>query len=63
MSQCGELGPPPSRRAPADTDGRRGESVRWTRIRDIKAAIDAGTYLTSERLDAAVEGMLRDLEA
>jgi hypothetical protein len=37
------------------------ESIRWDRVRDARSAIDAGEYLTSDRLDAAVDGLLRDL--
>ncbi len=36
--------------------------IRWQRVRDVRAAIDQGNYLTNDRLDAAVDGLLRDLE-
>jgi len=39
------------------------ETVRWERVRRVRAAIEAGVYLTEDRLDAAVIGMLRDLDA
>ena len=39
------------------------EPVRWERVRRVQAAIEAGVYLTEDRLDAAVIGMLRDLDA
>jgi hypothetical protein len=37
------------------------EPIRWERVREAKSAIDAGEYLTPDRLDAAVDGLLRDL--
>ena len=53
----------PGLRIAAEEAGRCSEPVRWTRIREIRTAINAGAYLTGERLDAAVDGLLRDLEA
>ncbi|MDP7071093.1 MAG: hypothetical protein QF561_07070 [Phycisphaerales bacterium] len=35
--------------------------VRWERVAGIRAAIERGGYLTPARLDAAVDGLLRDL--
>jgi hypothetical protein len=37
------------------------EPIRWDRVREAKSAMDAGEYLTPDRIDAAVEGLLRDL--
>jgi anti-sigma28 factor (negative regulator of flagellin synthesis) len=35
--------------------------IRWTRVRSIQQAISQGEYLTDQRLDAAVDGLLADL--
>jgi len=40
---------------------KRMEPIRWDRVREAKSAMDAGEYLTPDRIDAAVEGLLRDL--
>ncbi|MDP6890793.1 MAG: hypothetical protein QF471_05645 [Phycisphaerales bacterium] len=36
--------------------------IRWNRIHEVRAAILEGDYLTENRLDAALDGLLRDLE-
>jgi hypothetical protein len=38
------------------------DGVRWDRVRAARAAIADGEYLTQPRLDAALDGLLRDLE-
>lgn len=38
------------------------EGVRWDRIRAVRAAISDGDYLTDHHLDAALDGLLRDLD-
>ena len=40
---------------------KRMEPIRWDRVRAAKSAMDAGEYLTQDRIDAAVDGLLRDL--
>jgi len=59
---------PGDEQGPADRDFsrwqatlKRMEPIRWERVREAKSAIDAGVYLTPDRLDAAVDGLLRDL--
>ncbi|MCP4838686.1 MAG: flagellar biosynthesis anti-sigma factor FlgM [Planctomycetes bacterium] len=37
-------------------------SIRWDRIAGIRAKISSGDYLTPARLDAAVDGLLRDID-
>jgi anti-sigma28 factor (negative regulator of flagellin synthesis) len=43
-------------------DASRLPGVREQRLAQIRAEIEAGTYITPERLEAAVERMLRELE-
>jgi|TARA_B100000959_G_scaffold211984_1_gene222886 hypothetical protein len=38
------------------------DGVRWNRIHEARMAILEGGYLTENRLDAALDGLLRDLE-
>ena len=38
------------------------DGVRWDRVRAARAAITVGDYLTDDRLDAALDGLLRDLD-
>ena len=39
----------------------RMDDVRWNRVREARASIERGEYLTGQRLDAAIDGLLRDL--
>ena len=38
------------------------DGIRWNRIHEARMAILEGGYLTENRLDAALDGLLRDLE-
>jgi hypothetical protein len=38
------------------------DGVRWDRVREVRAAMRQEAYLTGSRLDAALDGLLRDLE-
>ncbi len=38
------------------------DGIRWDRVRAAREAISAGDYLTLRRLDAALDGLLRDLD-
>jgi hypothetical protein len=64
-------GPEAPARAAADAPARREEDrVEWNATRrvrvglveEVKAQIAAGTYLTSARLDAALERLMSDLD-
>jgi len=46
------------RRELADLEPRE---VRWDRVATIRAEIESGEYLTTARLDAAINGLLCDL--
>lgn len=62
----------PSSAAPADSDavelsgdavrhiGTAERPVRMNLVQRIREEIAAGTYLTEEKLDAAIDGLLRD---
>ena len=58
---CDEQGPADRDFSRWQTTLKRMEPIRWERVREAKSAIDAGEYLTPDRLDAAVDGLLRDL--
>ena len=47
---------------PCQAGGDAAQVIRWDRIRRVRDEIDAGTYLTDERIDAAVTGMLQVLD-
>lgn len=47
--------------AEALTASRNSSSLRARRLADIKAAIEAGTYETEDKLEAAVDRMLQEI--
>ncbi len=38
------------------------DGVRWHRVRSVREAIASGGYMTEQRLDAAIDGLLAELD-